>query len=111
MANYEIRWRIRQVMAQRDMFQTTDLIQPLRERGILLSREQIYRLVTRPPQRLSVDVLAALCGALECTPNDLMELVPVATGSAAAPAAAQKATGTIGALRPIRAQVKRPGEP
>jgi hypothetical protein len=32
------------------MFQTTDLIQPLREHGVQLSREQVFRLVTRTPE-------------------------------------------------------------
>jgi DNA-binding Xre family transcriptional regulator len=59
-------------MADRQMFQTSDLMPYLSERGISLSREQVYRLVTRPPQRLSMDTLMALCDILECTPNDLI---------------------------------------
>ncbi|WP_199754172.1 helix-turn-helix transcriptional regulator [Amycolatopsis sp. WAC 01375] len=52
-------WHLRMRMAERGMFQTSDLVKPLAERGIVLSREQIYRLVTTPPQRLSMDVFAA----------------------------------------------------
>jgi DNA-binding Xre family transcriptional regulator len=51
-------------------------VAPLAERGIALSREQIYRLVTTPPQRLSMDVFAALCDILDCAPNDLIEIKP-----------------------------------
>jgi DNA-binding Xre family transcriptional regulator len=69
-----IRWNLRKLMASRDMFQTTDLVPLLAERGIHLSREQVYRLVTQPPQRLSMDTLAALCDILDCTPNDLIEV-------------------------------------
>ncbi len=36
----------------------------LAERGVTLSREQVFRLVTQPPQRLSMDTLAALCDIL-----------------------------------------------
>ena len=46
-------WNLRRLMAERDLFQTSDLCPLLAERGISLSREQVYRLVTRPPQRLS----------------------------------------------------------
>lgn len=46
----------------------------LAERGIHLSREQVYRLVTQVPQRLSTDTLAALCDILDCQPNDLVEV-------------------------------------
>lgn len=61
-------------MAGRQVFQTTDLVGPLAERGITLSREQVFRLVTQPPQRLSMDTLAALCDVLPCTPGDLIEV-------------------------------------
>ncbi|MFJ3640590.1 helix-turn-helix domain-containing protein [Streptomyces sp. NPDC090108] len=67
------RWLLRQVMAQQEMFQTSDLVPLLAERGVTLSREQVYRLVTQAPQRLSMDTLAALCDILQCTPNDLIK--------------------------------------
>ena len=44
-----VRWHLREVMATRGMFSTTDLIAPLAERGVELSREQVYRLVTHSP--------------------------------------------------------------
>lgn len=70
-------WRLRTLMAQRELYQTTDLVPLLAERGVILSREQVFRLVTSPPQRLSMDVLAALCDILECSPNDLIEIQAV----------------------------------
>jgi DNA-binding Xre family transcriptional regulator len=70
-----IRWQLRQVMATRGMFQTTELVPLLAERGVHLSREQVYRLVTSTPQRLNMDVLAALCDILGCGPQDLIEVV------------------------------------
>ena len=72
------RWHLRTVMAERGLFQTTELV-PLRaERGVQLSREQVYRLVTKTPQRLNLEVLAALCDILEVTPAELVE--PYRTG-------------------------------
>ena len=67
-------WHLRQRMASAGMFHTSDLQPKLAERGVHLSREQVFRLVTHPPQRLSMDVLAALCDILNCTPNDLIEI-------------------------------------
>ena len=67
-------WHVRLLMAQKGMFATTDLVPLLAERGVHLSREQVFRLVTQPPQRLSMDTLAALCDILECSPNDLIEV-------------------------------------
>ena len=66
-------WHLRRLMAERDMFATTDLRPLLAERGVVLSREQVYRLVTGIPQRLSLTTLAALCDILACTPNELVE--------------------------------------
>lgn len=66
-------WQLRQLMAERQMFQTSDLVPLLAERGITLSREQVYRLVTQAPQRMSMETLVALCDILDCTPNDLIK--------------------------------------
>ena len=57
------------------MFATTDMGPLLAARGITLSREQVYRLVTGVPERLSLPVLAALCDILDCGPGDLIEPV------------------------------------
>lgn len=67
-------WNLRRVMASRGIFQTSKLKPLLEERGIDLSREQVYRLVTQPPQRVRLDVLAALCDALECSLDDLVTI-------------------------------------
>jgi len=100
-----MRWHLRQVMAARGMFATTDLIEPLRERGVELSRQMVHRVVTRAPQRINTDLLAALCDILDCTPNDLLELQI----EQVRPATAVNDRGPgIGDLRPIRATLRRP---
>ncbi len=66
-------WHLRARMAAAGMFATTDLVPLLAERGVVLSREQVYRLVARVPERLSLTTLAALCDILVCTPDDLIE--------------------------------------
>ena len=98
-------WNLRKLMAARDMFQTTDLVPLLAERGVHLSREQVFRLVTQPPQRLSMDTLAALCDILECTPNDLLEVETVN-------AQVRKTAGndTPPPPQPRRTQIRRPGQ-
>lgn len=74
-----IQWHLRLRMAEKGLYQTSDLVPLLAERGITLSREQVFRLVTQPPQRLSMDTLAALCDILACLPNDLIEVQVVNT--------------------------------
>lgn len=57
--------------------QTSDLVPLLAKRGVHLSREQVFRLVTQLPQRLSMDTLAALCDILDCQVGDLIEITVV----------------------------------
>jgi DNA-binding Xre family transcriptional regulator len=66
-------WHLRKLMAERGMFATTELVPLLAERGITLSREQVYRLVAGTPERLSLTTLAALCDILQVGPGDLVE--------------------------------------
>ena len=106
------RWHLRLKMAERGMFATTELRPLLAERGVVLSREQVYRLVTGVPERLSLRALAALCDILDCTPADLVE--PVAEAGRAARRAAQPAAAPAGPaeLRPVRARIiSEAGEP
>ncbi len=102
----DYRWHLRQVMASRGMFATTDLIEPLAQRGIHLSSSQVYRLVTERPERLSLKVLMALLDILDSTVADLIEPVAAATPARRATAAGG-AEASIGGLRPRRARITR----
>lgn len=71
--NVGYHWHLRRLMAEAGMFATTDLVPLLAERGVTLSREQVYRLVAQRPERLSLATLAALCDILDCGPTELIE--------------------------------------
>jgi DNA-binding Xre family transcriptional regulator len=99
-------WRLREVMAEHQMFATTALGPLLAERGIDLSPSQVHRLVTGTPERLSLAVLAALCDIFAVEPGDLVstEAANVAatrkTASGDTPSAAD-----LAGLRPRRARI------
>jgi DNA-binding Xre family transcriptional regulator len=99
------RWRLREVMAARGLWSTTDLAPLLVERGIVLSSTQVYRLVTQTPERLSLRILMALCDALECTTADLIEPVIEAKPGRKRAAGGTSETGEVRALRPKRARI------
>ncbi len=99
------RWHLRQLMAARGMFATTDLGPLLAERGIDLSREQVYRLVVGTPERLNLHVLAALCDIMDCGPEELIEPVAEARQVRKASAGAKAAGGEVRDLRPTRARL------
>jgi DNA-binding Xre family transcriptional regulator len=98
------RWHLRQLMASRGMFATTDLVPRLAERGVHLSREQVYRLVVGTPERLNLATLAALCDILSCTPADLIEVVAQPRRLKQAAVAAAPAA-PAGGRRPRRARI------
>jgi DNA-binding Xre family transcriptional regulator len=105
----DYRWNLRQVMASRGMFQTTDLIGPLDDREIKLSSSQVYRLVTERPERLSLKVLMALLDILGCTMEDLIEPAAAAKPVRKAKTASGEEAG-VGDLRPRRARIASVGE-
>jgi|SRR5664279_4611442 DNA-binding Xre family transcriptional regulator len=105
-AKLDYRWYLRQVMAARGMFATTDLLEPLAARGIRLSSSQVYRLVVERPERLSLKVLMALLDVLDCSMDELIEPVPAATGAGkAAAGGAGRGEPGVGDLRPRRARI------
>jgi DNA-binding Xre family transcriptional regulator len=104
----DYRWNLRQVMATRGLFQTTDLIGPLAERQIRLSSSLVYRLVTERPERLSLKVLMALLDILDCTMDDLIEPAAAAKPARKARTASGEEAG-VGSLRPRRARITGDG--
>ena len=110
-AKLDYRWHLRQVMATRGMFSTTDLLAPLSQRGIRLSSSQVYRLVVDRPERLSLKILMALLDILDCSMTELIE--PVASGGMARKTKAAGVNadpGRIGELRPKRARITEAGD-
>jgi DNA-binding Xre family transcriptional regulator len=103
------RWLLRERMAERDWWKTTELAPALAERGIVLSPAQIYRLVTHTPERLSLPVLAALCDIFDCTPNDLIDIHPI---EASGHGTGTESVGDVSAIRagtrPRRARILDP---
>ena len=78
----QIRWRLRMAAAQREVWTGAQLRRLLAERGGLhLSSASVSALLTKQPSQVKLDTLAALCTALDCTPNDLIEVdtTPVTT--------------------------------
>jgi DNA-binding Xre family transcriptional regulator len=112
-------WRLRELMAERGLFTTVELVPLLTERGITLSASQVHRLVTGSPERLSLAVLAALCDVFDVTPADLITTTAAnvttraADGTTAQPTDIRRTDGG-GAIRPTRARIRpeqRPQRP
>ena len=104
-------WRLAEIMAAHGMHNSTDLIPRLAERGIQLSRPQVYRVVYQRPERMSLQLLAALCDIFGCGVEDLLTVT-------ATDVRRKKAAASTASLPPerrrteqIRAAPPRPSDP
>jgi DNA-binding Xre family transcriptional regulator len=98
-------WRLRELMARRHIFTAKDLTPLLHDRGITLTHNAIWRIVTQSPDRISLQLLAALCDVLDVTPNDLITF----TAHDAKTLRNRKAVGEgvpdVRDYRPVRARI------
>jgi DNA-binding Xre family transcriptional regulator len=70
-----IKWKLRMAAAQREIWTGAELRRRLAERaGTDMSAASVSALLTKQPSQVKMSTLAALCTALECAPNDLIEV-------------------------------------
>src|ERR1035438_1895289 len=74
-AAMKVTWRLRMAAAQREVWTGAQLRRLLAERaGLEMSSASVSALFGREPAQLKLSTLAALCTALQCTPDDLFEV-------------------------------------
>ncbi len=86
-----VRWKLRMAAAQREVWTGAELRRLLVERaGIHLSAASVSALLTKQPAQVKLSTMAALCTALDCTPNDLFDIdtTPIAAPAPSKPKAA-----------------------
>src|SRR5450755_2732342 len=77
----KISWKLRMAAAQREVWTGAQLRRLLAEKaGLELSSASpiadhaVSALLTKEPNQIKLSTLIALCTALECSPNDLLEV-------------------------------------
>ncbi|WP_223916387.1 helix-turn-helix transcriptional regulator [Arthrobacter sp. NicSoilC12] len=81
---------------------------PLRERGITLSESQIYRMVSQNPERISFQLLAALCDIFGVEANELFTFTAADARSKRQKQAAASGENVVrfaDAYKPVRARI------
>ncbi|WP_349319181.1 helix-turn-helix domain-containing protein [Mycolicibacterium canariasense] len=101
----DYQWRLAELMAGHQMHNSTDLIPRLNERGIMLSRPQVYRLVHQRPERVSLKLIAALCDIFDCGPDDLVTVTAADARKKAVSAGRENVVELNKAIRPKRARI------
>ena len=71
----DVKWKLRMAAAHREVWTGAHLRRLLAERaGLKMSAASVSALMTKTPAQVKLSTLAALCTALECSPNDLFEV-------------------------------------
>jgi putative transcriptional regulator len=71
----QIRWKLRMAAAQREVWTGAQLRRLLVEKaGLEMSSASVSALITKQPSQIKLSTLVALCTALDCTPNDLLDV-------------------------------------
>jgi putative transcriptional regulator len=101
----KIVWKLRMAAAQREVWTGAQLRRLLAERaGLEMSSASVSALLTKEPNQVKLSTLAALCTALNCSPNDLFDIdttpVEQPTTSAVTPAEPPRANGVRGRSMP-----------
>ena len=95
-------------MARHGMRTTRELVGPLRERGITLSESQIYRMVSQNPERISFQLLAALCDIFGVEANELFTFTATDARSKRQQQAVTSGENVVrfaDAYKPVRARI------
>ena len=99
-------WRVREVMARRGIHTAKELTELLHQRGITLTANAVWRIVTQQPERISFQVLVALCDVLEVTPNELITYTATDTKTLRdRRTAAGEPIAPLQNYRPVRARI------
>lgn len=99
-------WRIREFMARAGMKNSRELVGPLRDRGITLSESQIYRIVGQEPERISFNVLVALCDIFGIEAGDLITYTATDTRRARSKTVnSANDVPLLNAYRPVKARI------
>ncbi|MEW1986833.1 helix-turn-helix domain-containing protein [Pseudarthrobacter oxydans] len=101
----EYKWRLSELMAARGLHNTTDLIPLLAERGITLSRPQVYRLVNQKPERVALQVIAAICDIFSCGPENLITVTAADVRARKTGTSAPNVVDLNRTVRPRRARI------
>jgi putative transcriptional regulator len=96
----EVKWRLRMAAAQREVWTGSQLRRLLAEKaGLEMSAASVSALFTKEPSQVKLSTLAALCTALDCTPNDLFDVDTTPVEQPAVPARPQPAPAKAASAR------------
>jgi DNA-binding Xre family transcriptional regulator len=105
-----VKWNLRMVAAQRDLWRPTEVLEAFRAVGFTPSLSKVAALWGGTPVTLRLEDLDMICTALNCTVEDLLQAEPVAVERAVPEPGRRAAGGEVaGPVRPV--PLRRTGGP
>ncbi|MGW4101712.1 helix-turn-helix domain-containing protein [Streptomyces sp. NPDC004976] len=99
-----MKWNLRMVAAQRDLWRPTQVLEAFKEVGFTPSLSKVAAMWGGTPVTVRLDDLDKICAALQCTVGDLLQAEPL-PGAAGVPEQEQRAVGapegSAGPVRPV----------
>ncbi|MGW0662194.1 helix-turn-helix domain-containing protein [Streptodolium elevatio] len=95
-----MKWNLRMVAAQRDIWRPTQLLAAFEQVGFTPSLSKVAALWSGQPVTVRLEDLDKICAALDCTVADLMQAEPQAHLAARAEGE-RRVVGAEGAVRPV----------
>jgi DNA-binding Xre family transcriptional regulator len=106
-----VKWNLRLVAAQREIWKASQLQQMLADAGLVISAGKMSHLWSGQPVTIRLADLDIICAVLDCAPNELLVRDSIAARRAVTPdAVLDRAVGHTGAA-PIRRQPGRSRPP
>jgi DNA-binding Xre family transcriptional regulator len=74
-----VKWNLRMVAAQRDLWRPTELLEAFKTVGFTPSLSKVAAMWSGTPVTVRLDDLDKICAVLECTVGDLLQAEPLST--------------------------------
>lgn len=102
---HRLSWRLRVLMAERNIATATELQRRLEKAGFNLTSTQVSRIIQKRPDRVSTDLLDCLLEVLNCDIGELLHREPM-EAEGGQPEAVEPAGGAAEA-KPKKSRVRR----
>ncbi|WP_435217661.1 helix-turn-helix domain-containing protein [Streptomyces sp. bgisy034] len=97
-----MKWNLRMVAAQRDLWRPTEVLAAFKEVGFTPSLSKVAAMWSGKPVTVRLDDLDMICAALDCTVGDLLQAEPVANPETVP----ESERSAVGAERPASGPVR-----
>ncbi|MEU0108470.1 helix-turn-helix transcriptional regulator [Streptomyces sp. NPDC006251] len=106
-----MKWNLRMVAAQRDLWRPTELLEAFKTVGFTPSLSKVAAMWSGTPVTVRLDDLDKICAVLNCTVGDLLQAEPLESAAGESEAQPKAVGAEEGGGGPVRPKPRRQGGP